>query len=210
MKKLSVTLLAMALIACSSPQDATESNFKSAIQEYYTQKQACFSLNAAFPHEVAKSDYSYKKNSEILNELVAIGFLNSTETEKEVRVFLGQSKKKEPAVRYELTEKGKGVTKETEKAFLSLGGTNFCYGNYAVEEITNFTEPSDFMGEKVSKVKYTYKAKDIASWVKENDVLKNSFNRIAKDIASIDNPIEGKAALILTNNGWTHEKLFKK
>ena len=208
--KLSIIFAALVLVACSNPQDPTESNFKSAIQEYYSTSKACFNIRADFPYQLAKSDYAYKRYSEILNELVSIGLLESIGSEKEVKSYFGnKTKEMEPAITYSLSKNGKLFAKVPEKRFMSLGGTEFCYGEYEVAEITNFTEPADFMGQKVSKVSFTYRANKIEGWAKSSQLLQDKFSSVAKDIASIANPIDGNAALILTNNGWVHEKLFK-
>lgn len=210
LKTISISLGALVLAACSNPQDPSEYNFKAAIQDYYAKKQACFNIRADFPYQLAKSAYSYQRESEVFSELVSIGFLEETETEKEVKFYFGsQPPKKEPATTYSMTAAGKAASKSPEKSFLSMGGTNFCYGEYKVSEITNFTEPADFMGQKVSEVHFKYKAENISDWAKNSPLLQAKFKEIARDIASSSTPIDGEAALILTNNGWVHEKLFR-
>ena len=204
-----IFLLFFVIISCSNPQDPTKSNFKKAIQDYYTSKQACFNVRADFPYQIAKSDYSYKKDSEIFNELVSIGFLTMTETEKECKAYFSTCPQKmEPAVTYSLTDSGKAASKEPEKGFLSLGGTDFCYGQYKVTEVTNFTEPANFMGQNVSEVDFNYKTENISTWAENSSILQSRFKKIARDIASSSKPIDDKAVLILTNKGWIHERLL--
>ncbi|MDF9428923.1 hypothetical protein EM868_03790 [Cupriavidus gilardii] len=112
--------------------------------------------------------------------------------------------KMEPATEYQATEKG--------KKFLVANGANtlagqdaFCTGKYTVVEVDNFTEPSDTMGVKVSRVNYRYKVEGADDWAKSEGVRAN-YKNFAEQVQG---DAQGKAALILTNDGWMHERLFK-
>ena len=58
---------------------------------------------------------------------------------------------------------------------------------------------------KISQVNFRYKARDVADWAK-SESLRANYKNFA-DQAEGD--IKAKAVLILTNDGWMHERLFK-
>ncbi len=195
------------LVACSNPKEVSKSNFKDAIQEYLTQNKPCISYSK-FPFQISESEFYYKDRLRILDELVSIGFLTSEKTEKE-KMF-SRKHEKEPAMTYSLTNAGKAVlTKDDD-------GSSFCYGEYNVVEIRNFSEPVVFMGKKMSEVRYSYKMENIPDWFKNSKFMKEkNWNgdwnkRISENIASIEKPIKTKTILVLTNDGWMEERLFRK
>lgn len=212
MQRLALLTAALSLAACSSSQDASKSNFKTAIQAYYDANPACLEVEAEFPHVTAPTDMGYKRTAPILDELVNLGFLSSTPVERDKRGFFPADgpREKEPATQYTLTDKGKQVaSKPTGRPFASHN-TDFCYGKYRVVEVTNFTAPADTFGQKVTRVHYTYQADDIADWAKSSEALQTHWQQLVRDIASEETPYKGRAALVLTNEGWMHEKLFKQ
>ena len=209
MKKLVFILSVLFLWSCSSSQDANESNFKAALQDYYLQNKACFNIGHAFPFEMAKADSSYASKSELLGALVAADILSMSDSKVEVRGFFGTSKPKlVDGVKYELTKTGSNIAIVPTEAYWSTRRTTFCYGDYVVTKIDNFSQPESFQGVTLSEVKFFYKADNIAGWVKENKVLQARLGSVAKDIASLEIPIKASAGLILTGKGWVHEKLF--
>ncbi len=207
MKKLVGLILGLFLIGCTNPKEATESNFKDSIQAYFDEKQACFSVRASFPYEHEKKS----TKDDLLEELVKIGMLVSEESVKVTTNIINKDLvTKEPAIKYLLTEKGNEVSEFVSKGNGWLRGeTKFCYGQYKVEGVSNFSEPADFFGQKVSQVNFTYKVVDIADWA-NNDLFKSKSSELREDFNSTGEAKNGKAALILTNNGWVHEKLFKR
>ena len=91
--------------------------------------------------------------------LVEAGLLTKRDTE--VKAMFGN--KMEPATEYQVTDTG--------KKFLVANGANtmagqdaFCSGKYTVVEVSNFTEPSDMMGVKLSQVNYRYKVEGADDW----------------------------------------------
>ncbi|WP_409523699.1 hypothetical protein [Nitrincola sp. MINF-07-Sa-05] len=196
------------LVACSSHQDAAESTFKTALQEYYTSHPACFHVGLSFPYRLAQSQRTGASQSSILNELVSLGLLEASPTEMESRsIFRGQPAKMESATRFVLTDLGQQVTRAPEQHLFSSGGTLFCYGDYEVTSVSHFSDPADFMDHKVSQVSFAYKAVRIADWALNSQVLQRHFSQITRDIQSEQAPIEERTTLILTNEGWVHERL---
>ncbi|MCL2625650.1 MAG: hypothetical protein FWD46_02370 [Cystobacterineae bacterium] len=104
-----------------------------------------------------------------------------------------------PASEYHLTDAGK------EYLVAKAQWNAFCTGKYVLLEVENFTEPADAMGMKLSQVNFRYKLTGAADWVKTESlgVAYKDFAKRAQD------DIQDKAALVLTNDGWMHERLFK-
>ncbi|EKK5548092.1 DNA-directed RNA polymerase subunit beta [Enterobacter hormaechei] len=70
-----------------------------------------------------------------------------------------------------------------------------CVGTRTVDEIKEWTEPSDAGGQKVTRVSYTWKLSDIPNWVD-----KDAFAR--SGVKGIDKSENATAILVKTNNGW--------
>lgn len=70
-----------------------------------------------------------------------------------------------------------------------------CMGHRSVDEITNWTEPCDNGGQKVTQVTYTWKLADIPGWVD-----KKIFAEAG--VTGIDEAKQSKIVLVKTNNGW--------
>ena len=112
--------------------------------------------------------------------------------------------KPEPGFEYSATEAGAKVL--VSGAGNNVGrGPGFCMGKYRVSEVTGFTEPADAMGMKISKVIYTYGVEGAPDWVKRPEILKANPN-VAPDL---DPKASKNAVLILTNDGWVHERVFR-
>src|SRR4029453_4072763 len=100
-----------------------------------------------------------------------------------------------------------------------------------VVEIINYSEPADLLGQKVSEVHFTYAVYNLASWAALDtiryaaeqalnsciapDMLSKSMNErtleqitkaVTQNVQSVKAPLKETAILILTNNGWMHEK----
>ena len=212
MKRLLVVLLPLILIlfACSNPQDASKSNFKKILQGYHHDKLLSISVSLDFPVEIDTTEFKYNHNSKKLNELEKTGFLSSTEfMRKGERKIMGDDSK-HLWKKYSLTEKGKSVSsKYSTKGFMGTSsGTNFCYGKgYVIHEILNFTEPANMWGHQISKVSYTLSCTHIEDWAKN---FKDIDHNVLQNINSLSEPLKATATLVLTNNGWIHEKLLSK
>lgn len=194
MRRTSILFLAGLLAACSSPQDPTEENFTAAIQNYYDQSPVCFKLNVHFPYELNDTKYNSESDKKVFNELEAIGFLNSSKTAN--------------GVTFALTDEGKEKVKRDEFGDIPHNNSTFCYGSYKVVAVSDATKQGEEWGHIFSVVKFKLEMQDVDSWVKESDVLKEEINSIQKNIDDIGSVRKSEAAVILTNNGWVHSKLF--
>lgn len=79
----------------------------------------------------------------------------------------------------------------------------FCFGKATVKEISQFTEPADTSGVRVSQVNYTYQVGDFPAWAKLPETL-SAIPQLKADVESEKTPIKSAAMLQLTNNGWVN------
>ena len=96
---------------------------------------------------------------------------------------------------YELTAEGTRV--------LPAPG-NVCYAKTEVVKVVSWTPPAQLFTDTVTRVKYTYRAADVAPWVKE--FMADKAIRSALQLPdSLDEERNQEIVLHLTNNGWTAE-----
>ncbi|KHT36898.1 membrane lipoprotein lipid attachment site-containing protein [Pectobacterium carotovorum] len=182
MKKiLLVTCTALVLAGCGEKGD-----FEKAINAKISKSKLCYSLqdndivfNKGFPVKVNHGYRSagYNAGDEILNGLVEQGLLTVSQ----------QSNGFSSIDVLEVTDKGQEVEFWDRK-------DGACVGHRAVAEVTNWTEPSEADGLKVTQVSYTWKLADVPGWVN-----KDSFSGV-KGMAESE---EAKIVLVKTNNGWS-------
>jgi hypothetical protein len=202
-KVIVLSCFAFALAACGSNKDANKSNFSKAIQAYLdTQPGLCAAPPAGeIPFTLSSDDFGYKNNIQRANALVDAGLLSKRDTE--TKAMFGN--KMVPATEYQVTEAGQKA--RFANAANSLAKQDaFCAGKYFIVEVDNFTEPSNMMGMTISEVKFRYKVKNPAGWAK-TESLRTAFKNFESETQG---DIQGKAGLILTNNGWVHERLFRQ
>jgi hypothetical protein len=218
--------LVIALAGCSDPKAATKSNFENAIQSWIGKNPPCFTVpssplraaagepDGGFPRYVDARPAAHParveaqaKEAAPFEALAQSGLLSASDTEIEVRAgFFGDGTAKVPVKAYQLTEKGKAaVSMDGQKTAFSVPSPQFCYGVPTIDEIVQFTEPGEMMGVKVSQVAYRYHLKDLPDWAK-NAVMQSAFPQLKKNVAD---SLEGKTAVVLTNDGWVHERAAK-
>jgi hypothetical protein len=203
LKIIAISALVFSVSACGSEKDANKSNFSKAIQAYLdTQNGLCAGLPAkSVPFTLSPPQMFNTDSIDRANALAAAGLLSTQKTE--VKAMFGN--KMDPATQYDLTEAGK-------KYLVTLGAGTlnqqaaFCTGKDKMVEVDTYTEPADMRGIKVSQVNYHYKVEDAADWAKVEG-LRGVYKNFA-DYAKGD--IQAKAVLILTGDGWMHERLFKR
>jgi hypothetical protein len=77
-------------------------------------------------------------------------------------------------------------------------GRGFCFGVPRVSKIMNFSAPSSMGPYTMSQVKYEWVVDDMPAWAADK-----TFDDLVPR-----GPQAAEATLILTANGWVHEKLF--
>ncbi|PZU68655.1 hypothetical protein [Sphingobium sp.] len=210
------------LSSCSDPKDANKENFKDAINDWIKEHPPCIPVprgqitpsqdsGAEFPRYVEATPVTSKfaQESRAREEapflaLVDAGLMTVKDATIPVRASLfGDGQKQVPVRSYDLSEKGKKiVTAQGDKTAFSSPAQRFCYGTPTVDEIVQYTEPADAMGVKVSQVTYRYHLKDLPDWAR-NEKLKVAYPELERNAAE---SLDGKAAVILTNEGWVHER----
>ncbi|EMN4130165.1 MULTISPECIES: hypothetical protein [Providencia] len=196
----SLAIAATFLAGCDNNQTASESNFKKSIQDYLDTKQAICINTGAFPAGFLAQSNATK--IEQLNSLVDAGLLNKSEKEIVIKDMWGKEKSGE-GVEFTLTNEGQKFFDETKAEFSGRG--SFCTGKLVVTEVTNFTEPAERGGQKISIANFKQKIEDVAPWAKNEKVIaaypqiKSAQERAEKSQQS---------PLVLTNNGWIHIALF--
>lgn len=213
---------ALALAGCSDPKAANKDNFKTAINDWIEKEPPCLSVPRSAITPTAASDEPFPRytdarpvTSELATQsrqreqtpfdaLVDAGLLTVKEATISVKAGLfGDQQSEIPVRAYDLSEDGKAaVLVEGEKTVFSMPSHRFCYGIPTVDEVVQFTEPADAMGVKVSQVSYRYHLKDPPDWA-TNEKMLAAFPQLARDTAE---SIEARTAVILTNEGWVHQK----
>ena len=208
------------LSACSNPKVASEGNFRRAIDNWIEKDPPCLRLrddgldrpgrkDGAFPLYFAlptEPNISAAQREERLkaiapyDALVDAGILQTTRTRIEQHGWFGPDTTV-AVIAYELTDKGKGTISPAGKNAFGQPNT-LCYGKPKVDEIVHFTEPADAMGMKMSHVSYRYHVADLPDWI-DNAKVKAAFPEIAEATAE---HLDSKATLVLTNDGWKHER----
>lgn len=205
---------AIILSACGSdPQAANEANFETALNAHYAKMKQCVRIggepnDAGIIQEFRIDGRSQDKHVSFYNGLVDLGLLDTVPYQKDVRSFSGQVTGKADWLGYKISGKGQKYLRpaDLDKGFFSTGTPQFCYGTRQVVEITNFTEPAEVMGVKVSTVQYTYKLVDIVPWVND-PVIAAQFEWLPERLSN--QSIKEDDDLVLTNNGWVHHSELK-
>lgn len=193
--------VAVMVSGCSDPKAANEKNFKIAIQKTLDAEFPKCYITANFPATVAGFDVNNHKA--IFPALVKAGLLSEKNEPHEVPDgFFGNKKKIIMQAVFDLTDEGKRFYKaDAEKSIMGEDTGGFCFGKAEVKEITEFTEPTDAMGMRISQVKFTYAVSDFPAWAKSSEISA-AISSLGKAIESEETPIKGADVLALTNNGW--------
>ncbi|MDR1661151.1 MAG: hypothetical protein LBR95_01795 [Azoarcus sp.] len=197
MKIIAASVAALAVTACGNPKDANKGNFSKAIQAYLDTKPV---FCPHFPKVLEKNGWSKNTEREV-DALVDAGLLSTRDTE--VKAIFGE--KMLPATEYQVTDLGKQYLAKEGNDSERLG--RLCTGKYKLTGIDNFTEPGPvpFSSVTASQVNFRYEITDLAEWTKSEKVRSayaSTFKEFEKN--------QDKAMLVLTNDGWIHERLFRR
>ncbi|MCF7554045.1 hypothetical protein [Pseudomonas petrae] len=208
--KIAILAIAVAFIAgCSDPKKASEENFEKAAQAYLdTQYPKCFVL-IAFP--VQTEDFDMSGRSKLLHALAGVGIVKETElSRKEIPKSLFSEARIDISYSYDLTEEGRKYYRDGVQKLMNgntVGG--LCVGKAKIVKIDQFSEPGEMMGQKISRVTYSYQVTDLPNWAHDQNLLASARD-LSTAVAGEKLPIRETRAMILTNNGWVHERLFGK
>ena len=208
-KTVSLAILLAALAGCSDPKKANEENFEKAAQAYLnTQYPRCLVVTE-LPTET--KDFDMTGNSKALHALAQVGIIKEVElSRKEIPKSYWQEQRTDIRYSFDLTDEGRKFYKtDAQKRMNGTSVGGICVGKAQVVSIDQFSEPGDMMGQKISRVTYSYKVNDLPDWARNEEVVA-TINGLAPMIASEKAPIKETRAMVLTNNGWVHERLFGK
>ena len=127
-------------------------------------------FNQKFPTTV---EFVIGGSRAILQALVKAGLVSEKEeSRKEVNDILGGAKKIVLKTSFDLTDEGRKFYKPHAVKIIggdSIGG--FCLGKATVKAVTQFSEPSDMFGQKISRVNYTYVVSDLPTWARSPEMF---------------------------------------
>lgn len=181
-----VGVLGMLSVGCSKKTDNT-SNFKGAIDSYYSSRPVCLWKSSKQLPVQANQDNTDKTQD--YDALVDQGLLSRQAVEKKKLLVLNQK-----ANNYDLTDKGRGVwTADTSQP----GYGNFCYGHRKVATISSASPTTSDVGA-TSNVVYVYTMDGAPDWAKAAET-QTAYPQVKADL---DGQQTAQATLTNTQNGW--------
>ena len=207
MKIIVAIVLGLVLTGCWSKKEAGKGNFENVINEYLERNSITISpLRTDFPVTMelpSKDSIGMEMEQENINQyeaLVGIGFLEVKNERVEIQSnLLHEEIVTVPAKIYSLTEKGKqALDKKNQRGF--------CVATYQVDDISDFSEPSETMGYTISHVNFTVSPHNIVDWVKDERVVE-TFPDL-KEL--LEEHQSQSATLVLMNDGWIHAEDMDK
>jgi hypothetical protein len=171
---------------CNKKADNT-SNYKSAINSYWSAHPAClWDSPKKFPVQAGTGDTG--KTSDYA-ALVDQGLLTRTTAEKKVLIIASKQ-----VNNYDISDKGRSAwTADPQQP----GFGNFCYGHRSVSSIDSATPTTSDPGA-TTQVAYHYTLSDAAGWASAAET-QNAYPQIHADLAG---PQAAEATLTNTSNGW--------
>ena len=179
-------LVCLASVGCNKKIDNT-SNFKSAIDTYYSSRPVClWSSSKQLPVQANQDNAS--KTSDY-DALVDQGLLTRTAVEKKKLLVLNQK-----ANNYDLSDKGRSVWTADQS---QPGYGNFCYGHRKAASITSASPTTSDVGA-TSNVVYLYAIDGAPDWAKAAET-QTAYPQVKADL---DGQQTAQATLTNTSNGW--------
>ncbi|MCT6881597.1 hypothetical protein [Snodgrassella sp. CS2] len=211
MKKISLLFAASLLLAaCSGRQEASNSNFTDAINEFGKNDKVCLAVNLVLDNAqgginnmitlgnkeiriARKNSDGEKVNKTALKQMDILTDADLYEQGKDVTLTVNGGPDIPQAVYYR-TSKGEA------NVLNSAQGSLLCLGTQKVDKIVLFTEPTPANGMTISKV--IYDAKLVPEKWAEN-LIKTTDENWWK---SLQEPQRRAAVLVLTDKGWKDER----
>lgn len=200
--RLALAILSTAVLAaCGSARDASKSNFEAAINKHFADD--CTPLSFGFgqltgvkgtdhgyPVIVRDTNYALQPNTAArtaFDALAKAGLLTSKPAQ-----IPSSGQEPETGTAYALTEKGK-------QSLVKPGSVSFCVGHRRVDEVVQFSEPSDGLGQTMSAATYTYTVVDVPEWANDPAVRAAfpSLNQL------LEPHQKAQATMVLMNDGWS-------
>jgi hypothetical protein len=164
---------------CGDKREMSKTNFAHVLNEDYSANADClFTRPLPYPFEMQAGDKLLTDVHKKLDALTAAGLLSRTS--------------QNGTLHYELTLAGQQVP----------GNGRFCYGKRQVTSIDSYTTPTEFHGNRFTKVEYHFVEKGRPDWAKVQ-AIQSAFPGVAKVVA--DQPVD-QATLVLTDDGWVRNE----
>ncbi|GIZ51874.1 hypothetical protein [Noviherbaspirillum aridicola] len=201
--------LVLLLSGCSDPKAASESNFKKAAQAYLDSVYPKCYVTQTFPYTTTYHT-GRKDTGDLLHALVKAGLLAEKELSRQKTDGWMTAKGDDFIVKstFELTEEGRKHYKSDGGKPMGYDAGGYCAGKAEVDEIVRYTEPSDALGTRISRVNYTYRVKDLPKWALTPELVA-VVPALKQDVESKEKPVKVTEGFVLTNEGWIHQSLFK-
>jgi hypothetical protein len=201
-------VLGLGLVGCGNPKDASKGNFGKAI----SQKLAKDVYAIPEPSEsdtpqtysesrcvVPAGSLGVEKNKNEMQEaLVKVGLLTSRTVKPSKDNYFMRGDQE--ATIYELSDQGKKIVQTAKYANDGRYVLPVC--KVVFKEVVSYTEPSDVLGTKLSRVKYSYTLEDFPAWSKDEALL-NASGNLKRKLGKAGEAITADMALVLTNEGWS-------
>ncbi len=217
-----------ATTGCSDQNAANEKNFSAAIEAFLASDPECVHVPdlASLPGEKSAEPRGFSSSNMFGSEkptpvsveeflsrnkpeaaLTSIGLIDVKITQREAEPYPRAGRTTlQSFAEINLTDKGKQWYRVVSGVFGKQA--SFCFAKKELAAIQNFTQPAEAMGQKISRVAYTWKLGDVADWAKDGALIEAN-PRLRATLERASTPQSGQAVLVLTNNGWIHEKLFR-
>jgi hypothetical protein len=187
---------------CSDPKEVSKDNFAKIIKRSVEKNNFCIALAVKkWPYTLMVGPDT-AKNQRKLDALVDGGLLKRSAATREYKTsdYYGKtvSTQNVPVFEYTLSELGEKLSIPAGGFWIGKG-TAWCYAHEELVEISNFTEPADLLGRRVSRVKFDIKAGKIKAWAKVASI-QEAFPEVKPNISGA--AMQRHATLVLTNDGW--------
>jgi hypothetical protein len=186
-KAMGLAICAVIIFAAGCRKTLDKSDFKSAINSYYSSRQVCvWSSPIKFP---AQADTSNDEQTKGFDALTDAGMLTRSSAEKK-RFLIGSKQ----VNNYDLSDKGRSswTADQTQPGY-----GNFCFGHREVTSVDAYT-PADNPDATQYAVTYHYDVTGVPDWAKSAE-MQTAFPRIAADISGQQ---IATATVVKTSNGW--------
>ncbi|MBM6549914.1 hypothetical protein [Marinomonas ostreistagni] len=202
--------LAVVMTGCSTTDSADKETFEYAINEnlandclMLTTRDANFPVTVDVPQTDREQLISVNSTKiEQYDALVEAGLLQVQNEQREVMATLEQDAHTVSAKTYSLTDKGQQSLKAVHMQN-AMGGVRkgFCVASYKVDEVLEFSEPTETMGQTVSHVHYTMTPTGIQEWGR-SPAVQAAFPNVASRLEATRRE---NATLVLSDEGWVDE-----
>jgi hypothetical protein len=205
-RKLIAPALLASLVGCSDGQQPSEAELRQAAQAYLdTQYPYCFVISA-FPTRTR--DFDVEGTNKALHALAQVGVVSEREISRtEVPERLWQPARTDIYYAYDLTDEGRRYYKADARQGKagSIGG--LCFGKAEVTAIKGFSVPGEQQGRRQTQVTYSYRINELPAWAADSAV-QAGITGLDQALASASKPLEETRAMVLTAQGWVHERLL--